>query len=246
MKIKTLPEMNTATSKQKLAANILNMLTATQELDAARELYRNKKIPAPALKIMDSATAELEANGASARALKPGTIAPDFILPNVDGRSVRLYTELERGPVVLVFYRGGWCPYCNIHLRGFQRLLAEFKAAGAQVVAISPQLPDQSLTTQEKDQLAFAVLSDVGLNTARAFGIAFELPKALLDLYADFDHPLENSNGVEGAKELPMPATFVIRADRSIAYAHVEADYTRRSEPLEVLKLVRELENVTT
>ena len=111
------------------------------------------------------------------------------------------------------------------------------------MVAISPQLPDQSLTTQEKDELAFPVLSDVGLNTARAFGVAFELPKALLDLYADFDQPLESSNGVEGAKELPLPATFVIRADRTIAYAHVEADFMRRSEPLEVLNLVRELEN---
>jgi peroxiredoxin len=237
--------MKTLTAKQKIETNILNMLTATQELDAAREFYRNKKIPKAALEVMDSATAELETNGAAAGALKPGDMAPDFIRPNVEGRSLRLYTELERGPVVLVFYRGGWCPYCNIHLRGFQKSLAEFKAAGAQVVAISPQLPDQSLTTQEKDELAFPVLSDVGLNTARAFGVAFELPKALLDLYADFDHPLENSNGVEGSKELPMPATFVIRADRTIAYAHVEADYTRRSEPLEVLNLVRELKKVT-
>ena len=223
----------------------MNILTTTQELDTARNLYRYHKFPRAALKIMDAATAELEKCAAASHALQPGDIAADFILPDVEGRSVRLYTELERGPVVLVFYRGGWCPYCNIHLRGFQKSLADFKAAGAQVVAISPQLPDQSLTTQEKDELAFPVLSDVGLNTARAFGIAFELPKALIDLYADFDVSLENSNGVEGAKELPLPATFVIRADRTIAYAHVEADFTRRSEPLEVLNLVPELENIT-
>ncbi len=217
----------------------MNTLTTTQELDSARNFYRGQKIPKPALEIIDAATTELVNNAVASHALQPGDIAPDFILPNVDGRSVRLYSELERGPVVLVFYRGGWCPFCNIHLRGFQKSLAEFKAAGAQVVAISPQLPDQSLTTQEKDELAFPVLSDVGLNTARAFGVAFELPKALLDLYTDFDQPLENSNGVEGAKELPLPATFVIRADRTIAYAHVEADFMRRSEPLEVLNLVR-------
>jgi peroxiredoxin len=154
---------------------------------------------------------------------------------------VRLYTELKRGPVVLVFYRGGWCVYCKIHLRGFQKALPEFKAAGARVLAISPQLPDQSLTTREQDKLAFPVLSDVGLHTTRAFGVAFELPKRLLDLYADFGHPLETFNGVEGSKELPMPATFLIGADRIIAYAHVEADYTRRAEPLEILNLVREL-----
>jgi peroxiredoxin len=221
----------------------MNTLSTTQELDSTRNLYRDAKLPKTALEIMDAATAGLVNNAAASHALQPGDIAPDFILPNVDGRSVRFYTELERGPVVLVFYRGGWCPFCNIHLRGFQKSLADFKAAGAEVVAISPQLPDQSWTTREKDELAFPVLSDVGLNTARAFRVAFELPKALLDLYADFDVVLENSNGVEGGKELPMPATFVIRADRTIAYAHVEADFTRRSEPLEVLKLVRELEN---
>ena len=180
----------------------MSTLTTTQEMDSARNFYRDQKIPKPALEIMDAATAELENNAAASHALQPGDIAPDFILPNVDGRSVRLYTELERGPVVLVFYRGGWCPYCKIHLRGFQKSLADFKAAGAQVVAISPQLPDQSLTTREKDELAFPVLSDVGLNTARAFGVAFELPKALLDLYADFDHPLENFNGVEGSQRI--------------------------------------------
>ena len=223
----------------------MSTLTTTQELDSARTLYRDQKLPKPALEVMDAATAELMDKAAASHSLQPGDIAPDFILPNVDSRSVRLYSELERGPVVLVFYRGGWCPYCNIHLRGFQKSLADFKAAGAQVMAISPQLPDQSLSTQEQDELAFLVLSDVGLNTARAFGIAFELPKALLDLYAEFDVLLENTNGAEGAKELPMPATFVIRADRTIAFAQVEADFTRRSEPLEVLKLVRELKNVT-
>lgn len=220
----------------------MKTLTITQELESARHYYRGEKIPKPALKVMDAATAELEANAAASRALRAGEVAPDFILPHVDGRSVRLYSELERGPVVLVFYRGGWCPYCNIHLRGFQKRLAEFEAAGAQLIAISPQLPDQSLTTQEKDELAFLVLSDVGLHTAHAFGVAFELPKDLLNLYVEFGHPLEDSNGVEGGRELPMPATFVIGTDRTIAYAHVEADYTRRSEPLEVLRVVQELE----
>ncbi len=219
----------------------MNTLTTTQELDAARHLYRGHKIPKPALKIMDAATAELVKNSVASHALQPGDLAPDFILPDADGRAVRLYTELAKGPVVLVFYRGGWCVYCKIHLRGFQKSLPELKAAGAQVVAISPQLPDQSLSTQETDKLAFPVLSDVGLNTTSAFGVAFELPKRLLDLYADFGHPLESFNGIEGSKQLPLPATFVIRPDRTIAYAHIEADYTRRSEPLEVLNLVREL-----
>jgi peroxiredoxin len=220
-------------------------LTTTQELDSARNFYRGHKIPKPALKIMDAATAELVKNSVSSHALQLGDIAPDFILPDAAGRAVRLYTVLARSLVVLVFYRGGWCPFCKIHLLGFQKSLADFEAAGAQVLAISPQLPDQSLTTQEINKLGFPVLSDVGLCATRAFGVAFELPKALLDLYADFGSPLEKFNGVEGRKELPLPATFVVRADRTIAYAHVEADYMRRSEPLEVLNLVRELQNLS-
>ena len=228
-----------------LTSTTMSALTTTQELDAARNLYRDQIIPKPAWKIMAAATEELENNAAASNALQPGDSAPDFILPNVDGRSVRLYSELGRGPVVLVFYRGDWCPFCQIHLRGFQKLLADFKAAGALVMVISPQLPDRSLITRENGQLEFPVLSDVGLNTARAFGVAFELPKALLRVYAELDISLETSNGLEGAKRLPMPATFVIRPDRTIAYAQVEADYTRRPEPLEVLNLVRTLENIT-
>jgi peroxiredoxin len=228
------------------ASTTVNTLTTTQEMDLARNFYRDQKLTKAAWKIMDAATAELESNGVANQALRPGALAPDFILPDVDGRSVRHYTELARGPVVLVFYRGGWCPFCHIHLRGFQKSLAEFTATGAQVVAISPQLPDQSLTTRENTKIAYPALSDVGLTTARAFGVAFELPQALLDLYANFDQPLANFNGGDGAKELPLPATFVIRADRTIAYAHAEADYTQRSEPVEVLKVVRELENITT
>jgi peroxiredoxin len=232
-------------ARRNLTSTTMSPLTTTQEMEAARIFYRGQKLPKPALKIMDAATAELEKSAAAGQALQPGDSAPDFILPHVDGRSVRLYTELERGPVVLVFYRGDWCPYCKIHLRGFQNSLADFKAAGAQVMVISPQLPDRSMITREQGGLAFPVLSDVGLHTARAFGVAFELPKALLRLYAELDISLETANGVDGARQLPMPATFVIRPDRTIAYAQVEADYTRRSEPLEVLNLVRELENVT-
>ena len=223
----------------------MSTLTTTQEMDSARNLYRGQKIPKSALKIMDAATAELVNNVVASHALHPGDIAPDFILPDADGRSVRLYTELKRGRWCWFFIAVAGVRIAKSICAAFKNHSPDFKAAGAQVLAISPQLPDQSLTTRENGKLAFPVLSDVGLNTARAFGVAFELPKALLDLYADFDHPLENFNGVEGNKELPLPATFVIRADRTIAYAHVEADYTRRSEPLEVLNLVRKLENVT-
>jgi AhpC/TSA family len=122
--------------------------------------YRDEIIPADALSVMDAETEALPATGIERRALRPGAVAPDFMLPDAQGRCVRLQTLLCQGPVILVFYRGGWCPYCNLHLRGFQRALPEFQQFAAQIVAISPQLPDNSLSTQEKDELTFAVLSE--------------------------------------------------------------------------------------
>jgi peroxiredoxin len=221
-----------------ISISLMNLPTTSQELAQAREHYRTERIPRPALKVMDAATAALVADGAAGRALQPGAPAPDFILPDSQGAPVRLNQLLATGPVVLVFYRGGWCPYCNIHLRGYQRMLGEFRAAGAHVVAVSPQLPNPSLETRMGNDLEFPVLSDVGLHVARAFGIVFTLPPRLLDLYAAFGHPLEGVNGDAGATELPIPATFVIGRDSRILHTHADEDYTSRSEPEEVLKVV--------
>jgi hypothetical protein len=110
----------------------------TRELDSTRAKYRREIIPGDALSVMDSETEALRASGIERRALKPGAIAPDFMLSDAQGRCVRLQSLLAQGPAVLVFYRGGWCPYCNLHLRGFQRALPELQQFGAQIVAISP------------------------------------------------------------------------------------------------------------
>jgi thiol-disulfide isomerase/thioredoxin len=115
----------------------------TQELNATRAKYRGEIIPGPALSVMDAETEALRASGIERRALKPGAIAPDFMLPDSKGRLVRLQSLLSKGPVVFVFYRGGWCPYCNLHLRGFQRALPELKRFGARIVAVSPAAAGQ-------------------------------------------------------------------------------------------------------
>ena len=154
--------------------------TTTEELNSARNYYRNERIPKDALAVMDAETQRLAAEQFAGRALKPGDAAPDFILPDAQGNPVRLYSLLREGPVVVVFYRGGWCPYCNLHLRGFQRALPQLRELGAQVVAVSPQLPDQSLTTRENNALEFPVLSDVGNKAAHQFGVAFRLSESLL------------------------------------------------------------------
>lgn len=130
------------------------------------------------------------------------------------GRPVRLQALLSTGPVVISFYLGGWCPYCNIELRGLQRVLPEITALRASLIAISPQLPDNSLSTEEENKLAFPVLSDVGNRIARRFGIVFTLPDFLLETY---NGRLTIANGESGGSELPVRATFVL--DRSGRFA---------------------------
>ena len=213
----------------------------TQELDAARDHYRNNVIPAEKLKIMDRATDELVRSALRNTALSVGDRVQDFILMDAHGVPVRLQQLLGVGPVVITFYRGGWCPYCNIELRGLQRVLPQIKKLGASLVAISPQLPDNSLTTEEKNHLEFPVLSDVGNTVGKRFGIVFTLPPDLLATYVEFQHGLEMMNGECGAKELPIPATFVLDRKGTIQLAYVDEDYTRRLDPEIVLDTLREL-----
>src|SRR6266404_8192805 len=158
---------------------------------------------------MVRADMELAASGISQHALKAGDRVPDFRLPDARGDYVRLCDLLAKGPVVLSFYRGGWCPYCNLELRALQKVLPQITALGAQLVAISSQTPDESLSTAEKNELAFPVLSDVGSATAKAFGIAFDLAEELRPIYARFGHALPDKNGDE-SRVLPIPATYVI------------------------------------
>ena len=218
-----------------------SMMQTTAELDEARDYYRNHVIPPEKLNIMDRATEELTANGIKASALKEGDRVDDFILMDAHGGPVRLQSLLDAGPVVISFYRGGWCPYCNIELRGLQRVLPEIKALGASLVAISPQLPDNSLSTEEKHNLMFPVLSDVGNDVARRFGIVFRLPDDLLETYKAFNHGLADMNGEEGATELPIPATYVLDRSGIIRLAFIEEDYTKRLDPQNILEALRSL-----
>jgi peroxiredoxin len=218
-----------------------SIMQTTTELDEARDHYRNRVIPPEKLKVLDRATEELIASGLKDSALKEGDRVADFILPDAHGAPVRLQSLLETGPVVISFYRGGWCPYCNIELRGLERSLAEIKALGASLVGVSPQLPDNSLSTEEKNHLTFPVLSDVGNVIARRFGIVFKLPDDLLDTYEAFNHGLADMNGEEGAAELPMPATYVLDRSGVIRLAFIEEDYTKRLDPQTILEALREL-----
>ena len=215
-------------------------MTLTSELREAEQSRRAKRDPALTAK-MDAATRELAASGIVDKSLKVGEQAPDFNLPDVKGDTVSLSEALKDGPVVLSFYRGGWCPYCNIALQHLQRHLPEFRAEGAQLITVSPQTPDASLSTAEKNALDFSVLSDTNNRVAREYGLVFTLPDSLRAMYSNPDGinlPATNSSD---SFELPVAATYVIAKDSRVAYAFANADYTLRAEPDEIIKALAAL-----
>jgi len=216
------------------------MLETTKELEELSREVRSNASP-ERLQANAQTISDLVAHGLSALALREGDVAPDFYLPDAHGQMVALKTLLDRGPVVISFYRGGWCPFCNLELRGLQRVLPEIVQMGASLVAISPQLPDNSLSTQEKNQLTFPVLSDVGNIEAKRFGIVFTLPTALVEANRAIGRELVEINGETGAAQLPMPATFVLDKSGVIRLAFIEEDWSKRLDPDIVLDTLRGL-----
>jgi peroxiredoxin len=192
---------------------------------------------------MHRATAELAASGAAALALKAGDQAPEFTLKDAQGREVSSRDLLTRGPLVLTFYRGVWCPYCNMDLQALREALPAITERGAQLVAISPQSQRNSLKTQRENKVTFPILSDPGNEVAARFGLRFKLPDYLIELYRDtFKNDLSLVNG-DSSWTLPMPARYVIGADGVIAYAEVNPDYTRRPDPDELLPVLSALKS---
>ncbi len=191
--------------------------------------------------VMQQATVDLEASGILEQTLKVGDTIPDFALPDATGQSVNIRDLLAQGPAVIAFYRGGWCPYCNLELKALQNALASIQETGATLVAISPETPDNSLTTQEKNVLTFPVLSDVDNQVARQFGLVFKLPMSLLPIYEKFGIDLVAYNGNDHY-ELPIPATYVVQSNGEIVYAFADVDYTKRAEPSEVVNTLKGLE----
>jgi len=204
------------------------------EYDAAKA----KRVPAEVLQTMADATRQLESLGIADRSLKTGDRVADFELPNHLGEKRRLSDMLARSVVVLNFYRGGWCPYCNMELNALQQALPDIKASGATLVAISPELPDKATDTQARHTLEFDVLSDVGNRVSEAFGLTFELPEQLRPIYTKLGIDIPAFNG-DDSFALPVPASYVIDSDSVIRYHFVNADYTRRLEPDDLLRALR-------
>lgn len=212
-------------------------MSLRNELEQFRQEFL-AKFPKQKAAVMEQADIELAGRNVLKSALKAGDQAPEFSLPDATGRSVSLAETLRHGPVIVSFYRGGWCPYCNLELRAYQRILPEIRNLGGQLLAISPQSPDQSLSTQEKNALAFPVLSDVQNEAARSFGILFTLSDPLQKLYTELGHGLDMINA---SKEwvLPVPATYVIGSSGRIVLHHLDIDYRTRLEPTTALDALK-------
>ena len=189
-------------------------------------------------RLVDDDNASLQ--GLADRARKAGAQFPQALLGNHKGETVDIGHLFAQGPLVVLFYRGGWCPYCNLELRAFQQRLAEIEAHGARLIAITPETPDNSMTTAEKNALSFDVLSDAKGRLADALGIRFELSPAIKALYQKFGHDLPARNG-DDVWSLPMPAAYVVEKGGRIAQAFVDPDYRKRLDPAVALDALARL-----
>jgi len=171
---------------------------------------------------------------------REGEKAKDFTLKNALGETVNLYEELSKGPVVLTFYRGGWCPFCNTQLKAYQKLLPEIQAIGAQLIAISPQSPDNTLSHQEKEELTFQVLSDTNGFTAATYNILYDVPDYIQVIMKQIGMDLAEYNATS-RWILPIPSTFMIDETGMIRSAYVNPDFMQRLDPEEILRELRKL-----
>ncbi|PUA35106.1 alkyl hydroperoxide reductase [Paenibacillus elgii] len=205
------------------------------ELEAATAQMK-QMLPQEVLDAFEISIRELRESGAGT-GLELGTQAPDFTLIDHTGNIITLSEETAKGPVVLTFYRGAWCSFCNLQLLAYQRIWNDIQAAGAQLIAVSPQTPDQSIILNEKNQFSFLLLSDVHNQTAEKYNLKFRLPDHLHDIYRSLGITLDAFNG-DHSWELPVPATFVIDTARIIRAAQADADYKKRMEPAEIIQIL--------
>ncbi len=203
--------------------------TYAEQADAQREAFMGQ-LDDSARQLMGGTFARLMASDFGANAINVGDTAPDFTLPNARGGEQRLADALAQGPVVLNFYRGGWCPFCNLEFRALQQRLPEMQQLGARLIGVSPETPDNSLATAEKHALQFDVLSDVGNRVAGDYGLEMVVDEAVRPLYLEWGLDIPAANG-DDSYVLPIPATYVIDAGGTVRAAYVDKNYASRMEP---------------
>ena len=197
-------------------------------------------LPADAKNTVANAFEKLLSSDAGDKAPGKGDKAPNFVLPNVHGKDTQLSELLREGPVVLSFYRGGWCPFCNLEFKALSDILPEIQAKGANLIGISPETPDASLSTIEKHHLPFEVLCDLGNQIAERYGLIMTVYEELRPLYQQWGIDVPTANG-DDSYQLPIPATYVIKQDGTIHACYVNKDYTSRMEPADILQALESI-----
>lgn len=193
-----------------------------------------RKMPAAAVETSRKGIEQVAASGVLRTALNVGGTMPAFTLGDAQGRPVSSAALLARGPLVVVFYRGAWCPYCNLYLHAWQQRLPQLAERGATLVAISGEPPDRTAAVAQKTEATFAVLSDPRYVVSRRFGVIYEVPKGVVNQAASWGLEFKKYYQTEKA-ELPLSATYVVGQDGKVIYAFLDADYTKRAEPADVL-----------
>lgn len=202
-----------------------------------------ERLPAEVTEAFDRSIEGFLAQGIPAEVVRAGDRLEPFTLDDATGTAVSLGQLVEDGPAVIVFYRGGWCPYCNLALRTYQReLLPQLGAFGARLAAISPQSPDQSLSTAEKAELAFTVLSDPGSRVAQSIGITFQQADEVLAAQRQLGLDLAQVNA-EGSTRLPRPTVLIVDQNRTVRFVDVQPDYTARTEVADILAALTDIQN---
>ena len=219
-------------------------MSLQDKLDAYRDAFQ-KRQPPEVVQAMRRATADLVASGQAERALKAGDAAPDFSSPDESGRLVSLPELLAKGTLVLTFYRGAWCPYCNADLQALQAELPAIEATGGTMVAISPQTAANSRKALRDNHLTFPILSDRGNEVAAVFGLRFQMLDDVIAIYKGFGNDLAIVNG-EPSWTRPMPGRYVIGGNGRILHAEVNPDYKRRPDPSTLLPMLRQAALVRT
>jgi peroxiredoxin len=209
------------------------------------ELYKfqrefRKKFPSEKVAILQEATQNLARDFQNRRILRVEDKAPDFVLSNTRGQSICLSEQLNQGAVLLNFYFGHWCPYCNLELRAYQGLLVKIQALESSILGISPQTAEASQKTALKNTITFDLLSDRNCQIAHDYGLVFEVPDSLRSLYTELGHALPDYNGTDDWL-LPIPATFIIDRRGHIALAYINVDYTQRYEPTDAIAILLSL-----
>ncbi|KAA1244401.1 peroxiredoxin-like family protein [Aquimarina sp. RZ0] len=212
-------------------------MTLTEQLES-RAAQSAEKYSDDIHTVMNQGIQTLKETKLVSKALKTGDKIPEIILPNAIGKNISVQDLLVKNIVILSFYRGGWCPYCNLELKALQDSLSEFEKLGAILVAISPETPDNSLSTTEENNLSFEVLSDKDNKIAKEFNLAFSLSDDLVEVYEGFGIDLVKSNGTP-KHQLPISATYIIDQNGMIIYDFIKEDYKKRADPKEIINTLK-------